>query len=95
MCSVHLKKKVLGILVANIEGSSCPGLVASSTIARQLNISLEETRSTLLSMREAGIVESDPDSERALITREGLFWLRGMASDGKAPHEFFQPLRHP
>jgi DNA-binding IclR family transcriptional regulator len=95
MCSVHLKKKILGILAANIEGSAAPGLVASSAIARELNISLAETRSTLLSMREAGIIESDPDSERALITREGMSWLHGAGSDGKAPHEFLQPLCHP
>ena len=81
MCSVHLKKKILGVLADNILGNTSPDLVASSTIARRLNISLAETRSTLLSMNEAGIIESDPETERALITRRGLCWLHNASAE--------------
>ena len=75
MCSVQLKKKILGILADNIVGNSSPDLVASATIAHRLNISLVEIRSSLLTMNEAGIIESDPDTERALITHRGMCWL--------------------
>ena len=81
MCSVHLKKKILGVLADNIVGNSSPDLVASDTIARRLNISLVEIRSTLLTMNEAGIIESDPDTERALITHRGMCWLHNASAE--------------
>lgn len=77
MCSVVLKKKILGVL-AEMASDKCPDLVASTTIAQRLNISLVETRTAMVSMCEAGIIESDPDRERALITRQGMHWLNNM-----------------
>lgn len=75
MCSVNLQKKVLGVLADNIAGNSSPDLVASATIASRLNISPVEIRSALLTMSDAGIIESDPDTERVLITHRGMCWL--------------------
>ena len=81
MCSVIMKKKILGVL-AEMAAEKHPDLVASSTIAERLNISLAETRSTMISMCEAGVIESDPDSERALITRQGMHWLHDLGYPG-------------
>jgi DNA-binding IclR family transcriptional regulator len=69
-----IKKKILGVL-AEMAANQNPDLVASTTIAERLNISLAETRSTMMSMCEAGVIESDPETERALITRQGMHWL--------------------
>lgn len=75
MCSVVLKKKILGVL-AEMAADKCPDLVASTTIAQRLNISLVETRTAMVSMCEAGTIESDPETERALITQQGMHWLQ-------------------
>ncbi len=91
MCSIVLKKKILGVLADNILGNASPELVTSRAIACRLNISLAETRSTLISMNEAGIIESDPETERALITRQGLCWLESEDRNRKTETRNFAP----
>lgn len=81
MCSVIMKKKILGVL-AEMAGNESPDLVTSRTIAERLNISLVETRTAMVSMCEAGIIESDPERERALITRQGISWLHDRGCPG-------------
>jgi hypothetical protein len=80
MCSMLIKKKILGVLAENVAGNTFPDLVASATIAERLNLSLTETRETMRSMSAQGVIESDEEVRHALITREGLHWFHGQAS---------------
>jgi DNA-binding IclR family transcriptional regulator len=68
------KLRILGILNENLKENR-PQLVPSSTIAGQMNMNLPELRQVLKSMEGMGVIETDPDQQYNLITREGLLWF--------------------
>lgn len=68
------KLRVLSILVENLRNAQ-PQVVESRTIAERLNMSIRETCQLIKVMNAMGIVESDQDGQRSLITRQGLLCL--------------------
>lgn len=68
------KLEVLSILMKNLQETE-PQLVPSSTIAGHLNMNLLELHQVLKSMEGMGVIETDPDLQFNLITREGLRWF--------------------
>lgn len=68
------KLRILAILRDNLRESQ-PQLVSSSVIARQMNMNIQELQQVLKGMEGMGIIETDPDQQYNLITREGLRWF--------------------
>ncbi len=68
------KLRILSILRENLRESR-PQLVPSTTIAGQMNMDLPELQQVLKSMEGMGVIETDPDQQYNLITREGLVWF--------------------
>ncbi len=68
------KTKILTILYKNLQKAQ-PQLVPSTTIATKLNLPLTELQNVLKSLKGMGVIETDPDLNFSLITREGLNWL--------------------
>lgn len=77
MSLLAYKQQVLGILVENLKNAQ-PQVVDSSKIAEKLNMTIKDTCQLIRVMDKMGIVESDPDGQRSLITRDGLLLLEGM-----------------
>ena len=74
--SMHrLKLSILSILSDNLKETE-PQLVPSKVIAGRLNLDVSELRPVLKSMEGTGVIETDPDLQYTLITREGLHWYR-------------------
>ena len=65
------KQQVLEILVENLKNSQ-PKVVSSHQIADKLNMSVDEICQLIKIMHQMGVVESDIDGQKSLITREGL-----------------------
>jgi DNA-binding IclR family transcriptional regulator len=65
------KSQILHILSQNLNNPQ-PQLVNSKDIARQLQLSLPETKRLLKVMDSLGIIESNVDLQLSLITRKGL-----------------------
>ncbi len=65
------KQQVLEILVENLKNSQ-PQVVDSQLIAEKLNMSMRDTCQLIKVMNETGMVISDIDGRKSLITREGL-----------------------
>ena len=65
------KKQVLEILVENLKNSQ-PEVVNSQHIANELKISEKDTCQLMKIMHQMGVVISDLDGQRSLITIEGL-----------------------
>lgn len=74
MCFLAYRQQVLGILVENLNNEQ-PQVVESHTIAKRLNVSVKEACQIIKVMNSMGIVESDQDGQRSLITREGIHCL--------------------
>lgn len=73
--SMRTKKlRILSILKENLREAR-PQLVPSTTIAGQMNMDLPELQQLLKSMEGMGVIETDPDQQYNLITREGLVWF--------------------
>jgi predicted transcriptional regulator len=68
------KLRILSILRDNLRENP-PQLVSSTTIAGQMNMNLPELQQVLKSMEGMGVIETDPDQQYNLITREGLLWF--------------------
>lgn len=68
------KLRILSILQDNLREIR-PQLVPSIRIAGQMNIDLPELQQVLKSMEGMGLIETDPDQQYTLITREGLMWF--------------------
>lgn len=66
--------EVLTILRDNLEQRR-PQLVPSSFIAERMDMKLAALEPTLKVMQGMGVIETDPDLQYNLITREGLAWL--------------------
>lgn len=71
------KYTVLEILVENLKNAQ-PQLVSSEVIAERLNMSNKETCQLIIAMNAKGLVESDQDGHRSLITNEGIRCLNEM-----------------
>jgi len=65
------KQQVLNILVENLKNKQ-PQVVDSCTIAKRLNMSVKDTCQLIKIMNNMGVVESDSEGLRSLITREGM-----------------------
>lgn len=63
--------QVLRILSDNLNCHQ-PELVQSTDIARQLNLSLTDTKMLLKVMDDMGVIENNVDGQLSLITRKGL-----------------------
>jgi predicted transcriptional regulator len=65
------KQQVLEILVENLKNTQ-PQVMNSHQIADKLNMSVKDTCQLIKIMHEMGVVISDVDGEKSLITKEGL-----------------------
>lgn len=65
------QQQILSILCENLAHDP-PQLVAAATIAGRMNLKLPEVRRVLRTMEGQGVIETDPDQQFTLITREGL-----------------------
>lgn len=65
------QQQILSILRENL-AQDPPQLVATDTIAGRMNLKLPEVRRVLRTMEGQGVIETDPDQQFTLITREGL-----------------------
>lgn len=65
------KQQVLEILVENLRNPQ-PQVVNSQLIADKLNMSVDEICQLIKIMHQMGVVISDIDGQKSLITREGL-----------------------
>jgi predicted transcriptional regulator len=72
------KRQVLNILAENLKNSQ-PQVVESCKIAERLDMELKETCQLIKVMNKMGIVESDQDGQRSLITRDGLHFLASLS----------------
>lgn len=75
MSMQKLKLRVLAVLSDNLKETR-PQLVPSTAIAGRLNMSMPELKQILKSMEGMGVIETDPDLQYNLITREGLLWYQ-------------------
>lgn len=71
MSMLAKKKQILQILVANLNNSE-PQVVHSEMIADKLEMSVKETCQMLKIMHKLGMVISDLEGQKSLITIEGL-----------------------
>lgn len=69
------KLRVLAILSDNLKETP-PQLVPSIAIADRMNMNLLELQQVLKVMEGMGVIETDPDLQYSLITREGLHWFK-------------------
>ena len=71
MSILEKKRQILEILVANLDTPQ-PQLVHSEMIAAKLKMSVQETCQLVKIMDEMGMLVSDMDGQKSLITRKGL-----------------------
>jgi predicted transcriptional regulator len=65
------KQQVLEILVENLKNTQ-PQVMNSHQIADKLNMSVKDICQLIKIMHEMGVVISDVEGEKSLITKEGL-----------------------
>ncbi len=65
-------KKVLELLAENVATKVQPDLVDSVQIAKELQLTVSETKQILKTMHDMGVIESNMDAEYSIITRLGL-----------------------
>ena len=71
MSLLQQQQQILSILCENLQHDP-PQLVAAATIAGRLKRRLAEVRRVLRTMEGLGVIETDPDQQLTLITREGV-----------------------
>jgi predicted transcriptional regulator len=74
MAYVADKKEILKVLVENLNNDH-PQIVETQEIANRLNMNPKEISRIIKKMQQVGEVESDPDGQKLLITRQGLSWM--------------------
>lgn len=74
MAYVADKKEILKVLVDNLNNDH-PQIVEAQEIAERLNKSQKEICRIIRMMQQKGEVESDPEGQKLLITRQGLSWI--------------------
>lgn len=77
MSLLTYKYKILEALVENLSNAH-PQLVSSVSISERLQIGLKDTCQIVKAMNALGIIESDQEGERALITAFGMVCYRDM-----------------
>lgn len=75
MAYVADKKEILKVLVENLKNNDHPQVVEADEIAKRLNMSQKEICRIIKMMQKMGEVESDPEGQKLLITRQGLSWM--------------------
>lgn len=75
MSILAYKHKILEILVENLKNAE-PQLVSSEVISARLHLNIKETCQLIKIMNEMGLIESDQDGQRSLITRQGMLFLK-------------------
>ncbi len=78
MSLLTYKRQVLSILAENLKNAQ-PQVVDSCEIAERLEMGVKETCQLIKVMNKMGIVESDQDGQRSLITRDGLGLLEALS----------------
>jgi len=71
------KHIILHLLVENLKNEQ-PQAMDTRSISQQLGMNYQETCQLIKMMNEMGIVESDQDGERVLVTRQGLAYAAEM-----------------
>ena len=71
MSLIQQQQQIRSIPCENLQPAP-PQLVAAATIAGRLNLRLAEVRRVLRTMEGLGVIETDPDQQLTLITREGV-----------------------
>lgn len=66
--------KFLAILAENSRKPS-PEVVDSDMIAHRLNMSKMETQQMIRCLNDMGVIQSDIEGHRSLITQKGMHWL--------------------
>ncbi len=66
--------QLLSILAENSR-KPYPAVVDSEAIAARLNISLGKTREIIRCLDYMGVIQSDLEGRRSLITQKGMHWL--------------------
>lgn len=77
MTILDRKHNILNFLVENLKTDSSR-TVDASHIAEKLRMSVKETCQIIKMMNAMGIVESDQEGERVLVTRQGLAYAAEM-----------------
>ena len=83
-----LKHQVLKLLAENATNNESPQVMDTDTIARALEISVNEARQLLKALHASGVIISNLEGQYSLITQEGIQWLDQMsftANSGR-PH---------
>lgn len=68
---------ILKLLVDNLKNEQ-PQAVDAKTISEKLEMNLRETCQLIKMMHEKGLVESDQEGERVVVTRQGLLYAAEM-----------------
>ena len=68
------KLEILTILFENLNNPKLE-LLPTRMIESQMDISAKELRKTLNILKGMGLIQTDPDYQFNLITREGISWL--------------------
>jgi len=66
--------QLLSILAENSR-KPYPEVVDSESLAARLNLSLGKTREIVRCLDYMGVIQSDLEGRRSLITRKGIHWL--------------------
>ena len=70
----ELKSTILNILQENLQNDQ-PQPVGAASLAESLQVNLQEIRQTIKMMNKQGVVESDQDGDRVVLTRQGQVFL--------------------
>lgn len=74
-----LKHQVLKLLAENATNNESPQVMDTDTIARALDISVNEARQLLRALHASGVIISNLEGQYSLITQEGIQWLDQMS----------------
>jgi predicted transcriptional regulator len=74
-----LKHQVLKLLAENATNNESPQVMDTDTIARALDISVNEARQLLRALHASGVIISNLEGQYSLITQEGIQWLDRMS----------------
>lgn len=74
---LDVKHKILNLLLENLKNDQ-PQAVDSLTLSVKLQLTIKEVRQVVKMMNKMGIVESDQDGDRVVVTHQGLAYLAEM-----------------
>ncbi|SHO50170.1 winged helix-turn-helix domain-containing protein [Desulfopila aestuarii] len=73
----EIKNTILHLLQENLQNDQ-PQPVNAASLAEKLQLSLKEMRQIIKVMNKDGVVESDQDGDRVVMTRQGQVYLAEM-----------------